>query len=183
MKNSRDESIRNHMRDLVALSIEPQDVELLKKHGQFLMETIGKVIDEHFDEFRQILNLDEDVARDVLSRLKNIPAAMNLEDLGPITDLAFVSVKNGIYFYAGATVLIKIIRYMRPYIEEKFSTEEAARIINALEKFGMIFVILLSDEMHRTFFDAVEKATGMSRTLFKNYVRAAINALMKEYAK
>ncbi len=183
MSRVREDDIREHMREMVALSISQEDVELLKRHSQFLLDTISRVIDEHFDEFREIMGLDEDTARDVLERLKGIPGALNLEDLGPITDLAFVSVKNEISFYAGATVLIKIIRYMRPYVEEKFPPHEAARIISALEKFGMIFVILLSDEMHRTFFDAVERATGMSRTLFKNYVKTAINAIMKEYAE
>ncbi len=183
MSGIRQDDIREHMKEMVALSISQEDVELLKRNSQFLLDTISRVIDEHFDEFREIMGLDEDIARDVLERLKGIPEALNLEDLGPITDLAFVSVKNEISFYAGATVLIKIIRYMRPFVEEKFPQDEAKRIISALEKFGMIFVILLSDEMHRTFFHAVERATGMSRTLFRNYVRTAINSLMKEYAK
>ncbi len=183
MSRIREEDIRAHMREMVGLSISQEDVELLKQHSDFLLDTIGRVIDEHFDEFREIMGLDEEVARDVLERLKGMPGALNLEDLGPITDLAFVSVKNEISFYAGATVLIKIIRYVSPFVEEKFPPEESRRIISALEKFGMIFVILLSDEMHRTFFDAVEKATGMSETLFRNYVKAAINSLMKEYSE
>jgi len=182
MSDVKARDIGQNMKEMVRLSIGEEDVALLKEHGQFLFETISRVIDEHFDEFREIMGLNEDAARDVLNRLKEMPKAMDLEDLGPITDLAFISVKNEISFYAGATVLIKIIQYMKPYIEEKFPPEEAERIVSALEKFGMIFVILLSDEMHRTFFDAVEKATGMSRTLFRNYVRTAINALMKEHA-
>ncbi|GEM_PF-2142266 len=180
MSSVNQEAIRDHMREMVSLSVSQEDVELLKRHGQFLLSVINRVIDEHFDEFREIMDLDEEAAGEVLSRLKEIPGALDLEDLGPITELAFVSVKNEISFYAGATVLIKIIRYMVPYVEEKFPPEEARRVIAALEKFGMIFVILLSDEMHRTFFDAVEKATGMSRTLFRNYVKAAINSLMKD---
>ncbi len=183
MSRVNQESIRDHMREMISLSVSQEDVELLKRHGQFLLSVINRVIDEHFDEFREIMDLNEEVAKEVLSRLKEIPGALDLEDLGPITELAFISVKNEISFYAGATVLIKIIRYMVPYVEEKFPPEEARRIIAALEKFGMIFVILLSDEMHRTFFDAVEKATGMSRTLFRNYVKAAINSLMKDQTR
>jgi len=172
------ESIREFVNEVLSR----EDLNLLKSRSEEIHLIISRIIDEHFDELVRELDIPEGDAAVIVEKLREIPRSMDMEDMGPILDMAFLSIKFNVSYVKGARVLLRIIRYLGKSLQEVYGEEEAFRMLYALERFAMIFIVILAEQMHKLYFMAVRKATGMSEILFGNYVRIALNELERDYA-
>ena len=172
---------RDEIKDFVFQVLPKEDIEILKSRSEDIHKMISQVIDEQFDDLVSELNIAPDKAKVIINKLREIPRAMDMEDMEPILDMAFLSIKYNVSYIRGAKVLLRIIRSLSKLLIEKYGPQETFRIVYALERFAMIFMVILSDQMHELYFRAVERATGMSELLFWNYVRLALREVEKEY--
>ena len=177
-----DESGIESIRRFVSEVFSQDDLNFLKSRSEEIHSLISRIIDEHFDEFAGELGIPKKDATIIIKKLGEIPRSMDMENIGPILDMAFLSIKFNVSYVKGARILLKIIKYLGKRLKEVYNDEEAFKMLYALERFAMIFIVILAEQMHKLYFRAVRKATGMSEILFGNYVRIALKELERDYA-
>jgi len=148
-----------------------------KFYSMLMDNSIGR------DEAEEIASIIEEIAHRAVEELSEFSDPKTVElseylarvarsmlegDLYPIKELAAYMLREDISVSEVGKLMFRILKNLGEYGQ----VDDRIRI--ALEKMAFLFVVILSSEINDLFYQAVQKATGMSDTLFRRLVRSQI---------
>ena len=155
------------------MGMDSASIETIQSHAEELLQILNETIDRNRENlskevevpnFEEMLITSKELLRLILS---------GNQDYGSIRKLALKALQSGTSIYQLALLLSHILNYMKDNIQGKL--KEGEKVMKSIEKFSVIMLLLLADEINQAFLEAVREATGMSQALLENYMKAVIN--------